>query len=184
MRQTRALGILALASLFLFTQPTYAQGADPDPSEVRDALVQTSRLIGAWHIDVASAATPPFIALQTFHLGGTMSETSDLLAQGGEGPGHGSWERTEDGYAVTFELFIFNPDHSPAGRIRVRESITMIDANRFKGFSVADLILPDGTLIENIDNGPIDGTRVSVVKVRPTDLAPPTPSVLGSRRAW
>jgi hypothetical protein len=113
-----------------------------------------------------------------------VSETSDLLSQGGEGPGQGAWQRTDDGFAATFELFIFNPDGSKAGRIRVRESIQLTDEDHFTGFSVADIILPDGEVIENIDNGPITGTRVSVREVTPADHILPNVSAMRGRRAW
>jgi hypothetical protein len=179
MRSTRALGILTFTAALLMVQPIYAQSTDPD---LRELPTPQPRLIGSWTLDVKNTASPEFYALQTFHFGGTMNETSDLLAQGGEGPGHGTWERTDDGFAATFELFIFNPDRTPAGRIRVREAIRVVDSAHFTGFAVADIILPDGTLIENIDNGPIAATRVSIEKVRPEEYAS-TPSSISRRRA-
>jgi len=175
---------VTLTFVLALTPSLYAQSSPADSGEPHALFAQRSTLLGSWVVSVDSTATPDFTALQTFQLGGTVSETTDLLAQGGEGPGHGAWERTANGYSVTFELFIFNPDGTTAGRIRVRESITLTDENHFTGFSVADIILPDGELIENIDNGPIEGTRVSVRAVRPEDYLPPATSAMRGRRAW
>ena len=181
MRFKHALGILTLT--ILMTQSVYAQTVPADAGDPQSqAFGQALRLIGSWVVNVQSVA--PFTAFHTFHIGGTMSESTDLLALGGEGPGHGAWERTSnDGFASTFELFIFNPDGSPAGRIRVRETITLTDDNHFTGVAIADLLLPDGEIIENIDTSPIVGTRVSIVKVRPDELSS-LPSTRYSRGRW
>jgi hypothetical protein len=181
MRFERALGILAITILMahsVYAQATPADAGDPQSQ----AIGQAGRLIGSWVVNVQSVT--PFTAFHTFHIGGTMSETTDLLALGGEGPGHGAWERTADGkFASTFELFIFNPDGSPAGRIRVRETITMTDESHFNGIAIADLLLPDGAIIEDIDTSPIVGTRVSILKVRPEELTSGSSSQF-SRGRW
>ena len=163
-----------LASPMIYGTPAKS---DPGDGEERVEAILGPTLIGSWVVNVAEGATPPFTALQTFHRGGTVDETSDLLGQGGEGPGHGAWERTLDGYAVTFELFIFEPDGAPAGRIRVRETITMTGNGTFTGFSVADLILPGGTVIEKIDGAPITGTRIDVRAVRAEEIGSPANAI-------
>ncbi len=83
---------------------------------------------------------------------------------------------------VTFELFIFEPDGAPAGRIRVRETITLTGDGTFTGFSVADLILPDGTLIEKIDGAPITGTRIDVRAVRAEEIGSPVNAIVPRKR--
>lgn len=176
--------IVTLIFVLTLTQSLYAGDRGPDVGEPREQIAQRNSLLGSWVVHVQSTGSPEFNALQTFQLGGTVNETSDLLSQGGEGPGQGAWQRTDDGYAATFELFIFNPDGSKAGRIRVRETITLTDENHFTGFSVADIILPDGEVIENIDNGPITGTRVSVREVTPADYVQPNAPAMRGRRAW
>lgn len=174
MKFRKFFGITVITLGFALIQPVYAQtGAADVSSEYRDVervvRVSAPALVGSWVLDIQTSATPAFHALQTFHAFGTVSETSDLLANLGEGPGHGAWQKDGDTYHVTFELFIFEPDHTPAGRIRVRETLRLVDENNLTGFTVADLILPDGTLIENIDNGPTTGTRVRVIPVRPEE---------------
>ena len=179
--KTIVLCILTLAVLV----PLYAQEAQPDLTDRIDRVIigVPPPLVGSWVLDVTLVNSPPFHALQTFHSNGTMSETSDLLANLGEGPGHGAWARTDEGYVSTFELFIFEPDHTPAGRIRVRENLKLVDGDHLTGFTVADLILPDGTLIENIDSGPVTGTRVRVMPVRPEELNGPKANST-YRRGW
>ena len=159
-----------IAAILMSIQTVYAQRPVLDGGDIERVIRTASPgLVGSWVFEVETTATPAFRALQTFHAIGTMSETSDLLPNLGEGPGHGAWQKDSDKYNVTFELFIFEPDHTPAGRIRVRETLELVDENHLTGFSVADLILPDGTLIENIDNGPMTGTRVRVIPVRPEE---------------
>ena len=171
MKRNITLGTMLFA-IILASPMIYGTPGKTDPADAKERVegILPPKLVGSWIVNVAAGATPPFTALQTFHQGGTVTETSDLLAMGGEGPGHGSWERTDNGYAVTFELFIFEPSGAPAGRIRVRETITLTGDTTFTGHSVADLILPDGTLIEKIDGAPITGTRIGVTTVRPEEI--------------
>ena len=166
----RSLRFIAASILTLLS--VYAFAANPDSGDLKNGsgAEHGFRLTGSWIVDVVSPNAPEFYALQTFHSGGTVSETTDLLAQGGEGPGHGVWTRDGDRYAVTFELFIFNPDATPAGRIRVRETIEVSSESEFDGVAIADLLLPDGEIIENIDTAPIHGKRIEVVPVRPEEL--------------
>ena len=178
--------IIGLAAAVLLTAiPAYAQGVIADVPEADAVSTTRGSLIGTWVLDVDVSASPDFHALQTFHMGGTVDETSDLLAALGEGPGHGVWQRSGNHeYEVTFELFIFNPDATAAGRIRVRESLHVIGENKLEGFAVADLILPDGTVIENVDNGPVTGTRVRVKGVTAEEMSA-TPRVqLLPRGTW
>ena len=176
--KTIALCILSLTLLV----PVYAQPAPTDAGDAREvARPGSPGLVGSWVLDVKLAVSPPFQALQTFHAFGSMNETSDLLANLGEGPGHGVWYRTGNEYIATFELFIFNPDHTPAGRIRVRETLKITGQDTLEGFSVADLILPDGTVIENIDSGPMTGARVRVEGVRPEERNGPANAAFARR---
>ena len=169
MKLRKFFSIAAITIGLVMAQPLYAQTETPvgKGTDVERALAGGGgALIGAWVIDVQNVATPPFVAMQTFHTGGSMNESTDLLANLGEGPGHGSWRKDGNTFTATFELFIFNPDHSPAGIIRVRETLKLTDENSLTGFAVADIILPDGTLIEDIDHGTLTGRRVRLAPVR------------------
>lgn len=170
MRVQNIFRLMAAVVLSMVILPAYGQSAGPDVAS-NAAQNVSADLTGTWVFDVELAVSAPFTAMQTFHLGGTLDETTDLLAGLGEGPGHGAWKRNANGeFTATFELFIFEPDHTPAGRIRVRESLRIDSEDALTGYTVADLILPDGTVIENIDNGPVVGRRVRVSGVRPEEV--------------
>lgn len=126
----------------------------------------SSRLTGTWVIHVPeSPGSAAFNALQTYNDDGTMTETSDLLAQLVEGPAHGVWSGKKSDYQVTFELFAFE-NQQPVGRIRVRVSIHLINDDNLTANAVVDFIDPDGTVIPNIGGSPFSGTRIKVLPVQ------------------
>ena len=140
-----------------------ADFADVDVDAVENII--TPAITGAWNCNIATSDTglPPFKALQTFGSDGTFVETSDLLGMGGEGPAHGAYERTRRGYALTFELFVFDPmTGESVGHVRVRASIRMTSSNDFNAVTAVDFIELDGTVIEDIDGGPYTGRRLHV----------------------
>jgi len=122
-------------------------------------------IFGTWNckIDESDTGLPPFEALQTFGQDGTFVETSNLLGMGGEGPAHGVYDRSRNGYILTFELFVFDPATGESvGRVRVRASIRMFGQNAFDADTAVDFIEPDGNTITDIDGGPFHGTRMLV----------------------
>ena len=120
-------------------------------------------LVGTWVVNIpASPGSAEFNALHTYHEDGTITETSDLLATLAEGPAHGVWKGKKRDYAFTFELFAFDSDHNPVGRIRVRGTIKLIGDDAFEGDTAVDFIEPDGNVIPNIGSGPFTGKRISV----------------------
>jgi hypothetical protein len=124
------------------------------------------RLVGTWVITVPDAPdSPGFSALQTFNEDGTMTETSSLLGQLPEGPAHGVWDGKKSDYAVTFELFAFDPSGVSVGRIRVRASIHLINDDNLTADTAVDFIDPDGTITPNIGSGPFTGKRIQLVPV-------------------
>lgn len=121
-------------------------------------------LPGSWYVEIpASPGVEAFNALQTFHAGGSMTETSDLLAQLIEGPGHGVWKHVKSNvYSFSFELFAFDPDRKPGGRIRVHGTLQLDDANSLTALAIVDVILPDGTVLEAVAETPFSATRIDV----------------------
>ncbi len=125
-------------------------------------------IVGTWavHIPTSNGGLPPFNALQTFHDGGTFTESSDLLVTQTEGPAFGAWKGNGYRYYLTFQLFVFDPDKKESvGMVRVRAFIRMINDDEFEAESVVDFIAPDGTIEKGIDGGPFTGKRVKVVPV-------------------
>lgn len=176
---------LVVIAVMAFVIPVYAQEGPVDSSREVEVLGRlASPLVGSWVLEVTPTGAPSFRALQTFHLAGTMNETSSILASLAEGPGHGVWSRDGDNYNVTFELFFFNEDHTEGGIIRVRETLKLKDADTMNGFAVVDILLPDGTVIENVDGAPVTATRVRVAPVRPEELGAYPKNAARSRRHW
>lgn len=125
-------------------------------------------IVGTWsvHIPTSNGGLPPFNALQTFHDGGTFTESSDLLITQTEGPAFGVWKGNGYRYNLTFQLFVFDPEKKESvGLVRVRAFIRMISDDEFEAESVVDFIAPDGTIEKAIDGGPFTGKRVKVVAV-------------------
>jgi hypothetical protein len=124
------------------------------------------KLVGTWVITVPDAPdSPGFSALQTFNDDGTMTETSSLLGQLPEGPAHGVWDGKKSDYAVTFELFAFDPSGVSVGRIRVRASIHLVNDDNLTADTAVDFIDPDGSITLNIGSGPFTGKRIQLVPV-------------------
>ena len=122
------------------------------------------RLVGTWLMTVPdSPGVPAFSALQTYNDDGTMTETSSLLGLLNEGPSHGVWDGKKSDYAVTFELFAFDPSGVSVGRIRVRAAIRLINDDNLTADSAVDFIEPDGTVIPNIGATPFTGKRILVL---------------------
>jgi hypothetical protein len=127
------------------------------------------KIVGTWFCDVAvEEGQPPFRALHTFHADGTFTETSSDLAKGLEGPAHGVWKRTDDGYLLTFQLFAFDADtHESTGMTRVRISLRLDGQDEIKAtFGIVDSIDLDGNITELFRGpDPYTCTRVKVVPV-------------------
>jgi hypothetical protein len=152
--------LLLVALVAAIATSAYTARADDDARR---------KIVGTWFCDIAvEEGQPPFRALQTFHEGGTFTETSSDLANLIEGPAHGVWTREGRLYRLTFQLFAFDPDtHESTGMIRVRISLRLDGPNRLKAtFGVVDFVDFDGTITE-LDRGPdpYTCTRVKVVPV-------------------
>lgn len=152
---------LLLASLLLLAPTTLA-------AEQAAAPAKGTNLVGSWVLDVSfdpELALPPFRAIQTFHAGGTMTETSDLLALLAEGPGAGVWRGQGSDYESTFQLFIFDENKAPAGIIEVRSRIHLETSRRFGGRAEAFLYPPGESEPIPLGGGPIVGNRVRVTSL-------------------
>jgi hypothetical protein len=155
---------LLLASLLLLA-PLGLAAASLDATAAAVPAKAGANLVGTWVIDVSfdpELEFPPFQAIQAFHAGGTMTETTDLLGALVEGPGAGAWRGSGTTYEATFQLFTFDADHAPAGIIEVRERIEMQGGRRFTGRAEAFIIPPGETEAIPLGGGPIVGNRVRV----------------------
>ena len=122
-----------------------------------------TRIVGTWVITVTPVGAPVFSSLQTYNIDGTMTETSSHLAQLASGPSHGVWQGRRNTYAVTFELFAFDPSGQAVGRIRVRSTVRVTSHDALTADGVVDFIQPDGTVVPNIGSTPFTGSRMKAV---------------------
>jgi hypothetical protein len=148
-----------------------AEPADPQLEPAQDLDIASKaqdvdskkRIVGTWVMTVSPIGAPGFNSLQTYNDDGTMTETSSHLAQLASGPAHGVWEGKKSDYAVTFELFAFDPAGQAVGRIRVRSKIRFGNDDTLTADGAVDFIQPDGTVIPNIASTPFTGRRIKVL---------------------
>lgn len=151
-------------------QPVEADASDRGDSiellAVKPQAEGNAKLVGTWvmHVPAADGA-PAFDALHTYTNDGTMTETSDLLGQLNEGPAHGVWSGKKNDYLVTFELFVFDENQQPAGRVRVRCAFHLSGEDQLTAQAFVDFIEPDGNVIPNIGATPFTGKRMKVQPV-------------------
>jgi hypothetical protein len=126
------------------------------------------KIVGTWLCDVPNGQPVPFQALQTFHEGGTFTETSSLLGRGEEGPAHGVWKRDGRQYRLTFQLFAFDPASGDnVGMIRVRITLKLESADQLNATAgYVEFIAPDGS-VEPLgsEENPYTCTRIKVLPV-------------------
>ncbi len=125
-------------------------------------------IVGTWLVDVAETenGTAPFQSLITFHEGGTISEVSNELGLGLQGPAHGAWAETDDGYVATMQTWVFNAETGAVdGRVQIRMTIEMDGPDRMTALTGIDFIDPAGGMAADIDAGPFEGTRIEVAGV-------------------
>jgi hypothetical protein len=153
----RRILILAVALLALVaTLTTTAQAS-------RASAASDSRsLVGTWLFDVpeTEGGTPAFQSLLTFHKGGTLTEVSAELGLGFQGPAQGVWQKRGNQYVATFQTWVFNGDTGVVeGRVQIRARFHKTSRDSFEGWTVIDFIELDGTVIPDIDRGPVSATR-------------------------
>lgn len=153
-KRTVSFAIAILATMLFPFQNVAAQGTQ-DP------------FVGTWHIKVpvSDQGFPPFEALQTYHVGGTMSEVSSNFPALAETPAFGVWAKNGSGYDMTFQLFVFDSTGASAGRVQVRTFIELVGADSLKAKTAVDFIDPDGNVAPNIDGGPFYGKRIKPTPV-------------------
>ena len=122
-------------------------------------------IVGTWLADVGETenGTPPFQSMITFHEGGTISEVSNELGLGLQGPAHGAWAETDDGYIATMQTWVFNEDSGVVeGRVQIRMTIEMDGPDHMTAETSIDAFDPDGVMAPDVDAGPFEATRMEV----------------------
>ena len=123
-------------------------------------------IVGTWLTDVAEteiAGTAPFQSMVTFHEGGTISEVSNELGLGLQGPAHGAWAETDDGYIATMQTWVFNEDSGVVeGRVQIRMTNEMDGPDHMTAETSIDAFDADGVMAPDVDAGPFEATRMEV----------------------
>jgi hypothetical protein len=124
------------------------------------AMAQTSagdRIEGTWESQVtiqdctSGATLRTFAGMQTFHRGGTVSDTNNAPTAT-RGPGQGAWALASNGtYTDNFRFYRYNPDGSLAGSQRVQQIITMgADNNANTGTISAEVLDTAGVVLQRV----------------------------------
>jgi hypothetical protein len=89
----------------------------------------------------SGAAIRSFKGMNTFHRGGTLSDTNNQPTVN-RGPGHGVWKKGVGGaYTASFRFYRYNPDGSLAGSQKVTRTTTLaVDNNNTTGTISAQLL--------------------------------------------
>ncbi len=75
---------------------------------------------------------------------------------------HGVWMGAGNTYLYSFHVFSFDEEGEYAGRRIVRVKIQMDGPDHYTGSGAADIITPDGEVIENAFSVTTEGTRMEV----------------------
>ena len=146
MRNLTLTGGAAAVVALLLAGGAVADGGRPDwwPPE-------SPALVGTWQVEVTvrfdapdCAASPPvpfgpnpFPSLNTFHVGGTMTETGSRSPPSRRSPGHGVWERMGRGsYEARYTFQGFDANGFLSSNMDIRSNITVsADGATFEGVS-------------------------------------------------
>jgi hypothetical protein len=135
-----------------------------EPAAFPGKATPRPRIIGTWVVHVPGAdPSQDFDALHTFGADGTFVETSSLLGTLVEGPAHGVWSQTGNGFLLTFQLFAFDDEGNPAGMIRVRCRIVLLSSNSLRASTVVDILPPGEAPILAVASGDYTGSRLALV---------------------
>ncbi|HRN63054.1 MAG TPA: hypothetical protein PK743_07720 [Luteimonas sp.] len=134
-----------------------AAAATPSPAQTGALPVPANAIAGYWQVRVSigpcgSPAANTFLGLNTFHAGGTVSDTN-TFAPGSRGPGMGVWVYLGRGHNGTmryrnhFQFARFLPDGSFDGLQDVRNEITLQPGgNTWTGVTNARVLNADGSV--------------------------------------
>ncbi len=164
------LGLLAVSR----AGPSAAQDATP--------AVEGHGFVGSWRMEVRPPQGPPFLALATFGVDGTLLTSGSPVVQP-PGPGgvvflcagHGAWEATGSDAAIfTFADLQADGQGNPDGTGIVRAAVTLEpDGQAFRGEYVRTFADSAGNVVATIP-GTVQATRiVAEAPARPPTGTPP-----------
>ena len=142
---------LKLLVCLVAASPVLLSGAATADENGYDQWRNRFSIVGAWQVEVTvrfdaadcSTSTPvpfgpnPFPSLNTFHEGGTMSETGSRSPPSNRSPGHGIWKRTgRNTFAGHYTFQGFDPNGLLATNMDIRSDFQLSrDGSTFTGVS-------------------------------------------------
>ena len=140
--------------------------ADLDGKGILTSVI-ANRIVGLWSVEVSigpcgTPANRNFIALNTFHAGGTLSD-SNTLPGSLRSPGHGAWRYIGGGmYEGRMQFYRFLPDGSYDGLQDVFNTLELHrGGNRYESAVRARVLNTDGSVRVELC-GVAVGTRVRI----------------------
>ncbi|HRJ40383.1 MAG: hypothetical protein KJZ86_01190 [Caldilineaceae bacterium] len=120
-----------------------------------------SSIVGTWKMSIAPSESSPegLEVLQTFFADGNYLETINISALSSS---HGVWMGSGNTYLYTFRVFSYDEAGKYSGTRVIRGKVQMDGPDRFTGAGAADIITPDGQVIQNAFSAPIEATRLQV----------------------
>lgn len=146
-----AAAVLVLFTLLAFATPVTSGQAALDN--------EANSPVGTWLATVTfvdcttGSVIRSFPTMNTFNMGGTMLETSRLLAT--RSPGHGAWERIKGNeYSSVFKFFRANADGTDNGyqlvrRVHVLDGDSLETEAVFQNYDAAGLPTTSGCAVES-----------------------------------
>ena len=126
-----------------------------DPANDRKGILTSAianRIVGLWSVEVTlgpcgAPANRNFIALNTFHAGGTLSD-SNTLPGSLRSPGHGAWRYVGRGmYEGRMQFYRFLPDGSYDGLQDITQTVELQGGgDRYESAVRARVLNVDGSL--------------------------------------
>jgi hypothetical protein len=141
-----------------------ACGGSSDAVAQSTAVSDADVIEGVWESTItirdctSGAAIRSFKGMNTFHRGGTLSDTNNQPTVN-RGPGHGVWKKGVGGaYTASFRFYRYNPDGSLAGSQKVTRTTTLaVDNNNTTGTISAQLLDTGDAVLQTLC-----GTETSV----------------------
>lgn len=158
---------LSQTTLAILLAAMTGAAAAQTPAQNGALPVAANRIVGLWSVTVtigpcAGGPTRTFIAYNTFHAGGTLSDTN-AAPPTTRGPGQGIWQyRGRGQYKTRFQFYRYQPDGSYDGIADIRTTVQLnAHATQYTNTIYARNVNPDGSLLVELCGSAV-GERVGI----------------------
>lgn len=160
---------LAQVLLATLLAATSANAAAQSPAKIGLLpLSPSNSIVGHWQAEVTlgpctGGPAQSFVGFNTYHAGGTLSDTGSNAPPSLRGPGHGIWQLQRNGqYKSRFQIQRFQPTGEYDGYADIRTTIVLHDRGRQYAQTIqARNFRPDGSLVVELC-GNAAGRRIAI----------------------